>query len=156
MEMNLVVEDATAERIRLRLDGQVEAGCRFEDYQATYEKEPEKIQTLFKAKQSNDLWGYEVKLLGFLEFDRKKDQFTRFDVVGLGDVWAPGLNAYMNGGSFHVFLNGGDGGEPTKWPTGMAITLADDRPANRTYPTMTHKHKPWQLYWEDSGYTPSE
>jgi hypothetical protein len=30
-------------------------------------------------------WGYEPRLLGFLEYDPQKKVFTRFDVVALGD-----------------------------------------------------------------------
>jgi hypothetical protein len=31
--------------------------------------------------------GYDAKLLGFLEYDREREKFTRFDIVSIGDYW---------------------------------------------------------------------
>jgi hypothetical protein len=69
-EMEWTVETATAEKVRLRLDGSVllatDADTR-------------------KAER-----GYDAKLLGYLEYDPAKKIVTRFDLLALGDWWGEG------------------------------------------------------------------
>ena len=57
--------------VKLRLDGYAELGKRLD-----LEKRNEKRSR-----------GCEVRVLGFVEYDRESDAITRFDVAGLGDAW---------------------------------------------------------------------
>lgn len=72
-ELNLTVEAVSRDRVRLRLDGHAKLG-----------KQPTADVVAGKIASMSH-WGYEPKLLGFLEYDRQKQVFTRFDVVALGD-----------------------------------------------------------------------
>jgi len=69
--MTLTVEKATDERIHLRLDGSARLG-----------KEPG--DETAKGKNSR---GAEVRILGFVEVDRKTGAIDRFDAVGVGRAW---------------------------------------------------------------------
>jgi hypothetical protein len=69
--MTLTVEKANGERIHLRLDGAARLGREF-------------VAVGSKEKDSR---GSEIRVLGFLEVDRKTGAFDRFDVVGVGRAW---------------------------------------------------------------------
>jgi hypothetical protein len=69
--MTLTVEKVDDARLHLRLDGAARLG------REAGEKTPEE-------KNSR---GGEVRVLGFLEVDRKTGSFDRFDVVGAGRAW---------------------------------------------------------------------
>jgi hypothetical protein len=69
--MTLTVEGVTPEAIRMRLDGYGKLGKELDE-------------GLRKAPNSR---GCEVRLLGFLSYDRRKAAIDRFDVVGLGEAW---------------------------------------------------------------------
>ncbi len=69
--MALTVEKVSDDRIHLRLDGSAQLG-----------KEPAET-----AKQEKNSRGSEVRVLGFVEVDRKTGAIDRFDLVGLGRAW---------------------------------------------------------------------
>lgn len=69
-ELNLIVEQATPEGVRLRLEGFAQLGAAFD------------------ASKANDLkgpFGFEPRLMGTLEYDAKKKVITSFEFVALGD-----------------------------------------------------------------------
>jgi hypothetical protein len=102
----LSVERATASSILLRLEGSAQTGSPFDP--------------------SNLVKGCEMKFLGFLEIDRAKGRFTRFDVVGLGECWGKPTNAARSGKL---------DAPPRRWPVGVAFELVvGDRPVDRTPP----------------------
>lgn len=72
-ELNLTVEAAGPEQVRLRLDGFARLG---QDPPAAVAQG--RIASL-------TLWGYEPRVLGYLEYDPRRRAFTRFDAVALGD-----------------------------------------------------------------------
>ena len=72
-EMSLTVEEVVPRLVRLRLDGFAKLGTTPPDAVAQ-----SKIACI-------DQWGYEPRVLGFLEYDPQKKVFTRFDIVALGD-----------------------------------------------------------------------
>lgn len=63
--MTLTVESVTASRVRLRLDGHA---------------------LLATAAEGSDR-GYDVRLLGYLDYRPLEQAFERFDVVAQGDAW---------------------------------------------------------------------
>lgn len=69
--MTLTVVKDSAEALTLRLDGYGKMGKELGEASLT---EP-------KTR------GCEVRVLGFLEFDRKRNALTRFDLVGIGRAW---------------------------------------------------------------------
>jgi hypothetical protein len=69
----LTVEAVAPTCVRLRLDGFAKLG-----QEAPAVVAGGKIACI-------DQWGYEPRLLGFLEYDPQKKVFTRFDIVALGD-----------------------------------------------------------------------
>jgi hypothetical protein len=73
-ELTLTVTKVDDARLCLRLDGFAKLG------QAA-DANAKKSDTACVSSQ----WGYEPRLLGYLEFDRHKGVFRRFDVVALGD-----------------------------------------------------------------------
>jgi hypothetical protein len=72
-ELTLTVETVSASSVRLRLHGFARLG-----------KSPP--APVAKGKCACiDQWGYEPRLLGFIDYDDVKKVITRFDVVALGD-----------------------------------------------------------------------
>ncbi len=109
-ELRLTVEAVSASKVRLRLDGRADLG-----------KQPPQAVLAGKTA-SMTLWGYEPKLLGYLEYDPQKQVFTRFDVVALGDQFG------------RVGLVAG-AARPGCQPLGITFELVSgDRPADRVAP----------------------
>ncbi|HLF92593.1 MAG TPA: hypothetical protein VJB14_03975 [Planctomycetota bacterium] len=69
--MTLTVEDATAETVSMRLDGTAQLGKPFDE----------------KNKPEKNTRGSELRVLGYVTYDRAKKSLSRFDVVGLGRAW---------------------------------------------------------------------
>ena len=69
-EMKLTVEEATAGRVRLRLDGAV----------------------MLQAQPKRGERGYDARLLGYLEYDPQKGTMERFDLVAVGEHWGEGAH----------------------------------------------------------------
>ena len=110
-ELNLTVAAVGPDVVRLRLDGFAKFG-----------KAPP--AAVVKGKIATfDSWGYEPRVLGFLEYDPHKQVFTRFDIVALGD---------------HFGRLGMGGGAPSRLglqPLGMAFELVKgNQPADRIPP----------------------
>lgn len=111
--LTLVVEDVTAERIRMALDGFIHTGTEFDAAGATTPNGPLGF-------------GFASPIRGVLEFDRTKYVFTRFDIAAAGEVWGRWGDA--NGKS--LFAE-----RPGKTPFGFAFELAQgDSPSNRLPP----------------------
>jgi hypothetical protein len=72
-ELTLTVEAVAPTTVRLRLDGFAKLGR-----EAPAAVAGGKIACI-------DQWGYEPRLLGFLEYDPQEQVVTRFDLVALGD-----------------------------------------------------------------------
>ncbi len=68
--------------------------------------------------------GFDATLLGKLVFDRRKQRFSRFDVVAVGSRW---------GSTGHSGRRGDD--DPA--PMGIAFTLAGNKPRDRTPPHIS-------------------
>ena len=73
-ELSLVVEEVSAARVRLRLDGFARLGKPFDPDLAAKEAKVERGEAYGV--------GYEARLYGHLEYDQKAQAFTRFDLVG--------------------------------------------------------------------------
>lgn len=69
--LELTVERVTAERIEMRLEGAGKMG-----------KEPAE-----SARQEPHSRGCELRVIGFVGYDRERKAFDRFDVVGVGRAW---------------------------------------------------------------------
>jgi hypothetical protein len=69
--MTLTVERVAPDAIDLRLDGHGKMGKELDEA---------------SRKQPNSR-GCEVRVLGFVHYDRLKESIDRFDVVGIGDAW---------------------------------------------------------------------
>jgi hypothetical protein len=101
--LTAVVEDVTARRARLRLDGHVHTGSAYDEAKATTPNGPL-------------AFGYATPLHGVLEYDREKKRIVRFDVVAPGEVW--GRWGGANNKSLPVE-------RPGKTPFGFAFELAN-------------------------------
>ena len=111
--LTLVVDDVSAERIRLRLVGFIHTGSDFDEAKATSPNGPLGF-------------GYATSIHGILDYDRTKKAFIRFDIVAPGDVWGRWGDA--NGNSQQVE-------RPGRAPIGFAFELATgDSPSNRIPP----------------------
>jgi hypothetical protein len=72
-ELTLKVDSLVQNTVRLRLDGFARLG-------------KEAPAPVAQGKCACiDQWGYEPRVLGFIEYDDVKEVITRFDVVALGD-----------------------------------------------------------------------
>jgi hypothetical protein len=99
--MTLTVEAASAESIAMRLDGSAKLG-----------KEQEE-----KALPVKNTRGSEVRVLGYVAYDRAKKSLSRFDVVGLGRAWGNKME-YV---SREVKL------DAYPWMYGIAVELVEGR-----------------------------
>ncbi len=70
LDLGLTVAEATADRLRLRLEGS-----------ALLATDPDAS----RAER-----GYDARLLGYLSFDRARQRFDHFDVVAVGQHWGEG------------------------------------------------------------------
>jgi hypothetical protein len=96
----VTVEEAAAARLRLRLEGTV-------------------LLSTATDPESADR-GFNVRLLGYLEYDRKAKTIDHFDIVALGDHW--GRGTYTGGA------------RPGRTPLGIAFTLADPADSSARVP----------------------
>lgn len=110
-ELTLTVDDVAPNTVRLRLTGHARLG-----------KVPPRAVVEGKIA-SLDQWGYEPRVFGFLEYDPRKQVFTRFDIVALGD---------------HFGRLGNGKRAPSRLglqPLGIAFELVEgDQPADRVPP----------------------
>lgn len=127
-EIWLIVEEASAEAVRMRLEGAMHWGSDYDETKAVTPDGP--------LAQ-----GFETPLHGRVEFNRSKEAFTRFDVVAPGHVWGRWGDA--NGRSMSVE-------RPGRAPFGFALELA-------TGPAPTDRIPPGgngRTISESSGYFP--
>lgn len=111
--LKLRVEEATPDRLTLQLVGHVHWGSEFDAAKATSPNGP--------LPQ-----GFDSPLQGRIEYDRRRDAITRFDMVAPGDVWGRWGDA--NGKSMYVE-------RPGRAPFGFALELATgDSPTDRIPP----------------------
>jgi hypothetical protein len=112
--MTLTVERVAAEAIDMRLDGHGILGEPFDE----------------ALRRRPDSRGSEIRLLGFVRYDRRQAVIDRFDVVGLGEAWG------NNGGTIdrEVRL------AAVPWRYGIACELVrGDSPIDRIPPyNMLH------------------
>lgn len=112
-EMTLTVETATAAVVRLRLEGSAKVGT-----------EPPADVAAGKCA-CIDQWGYEPRVLGFIEYDRAKKAITRFDAVAMGDQFG---RLGIADSATRIGLQ----------PLGISFELVSgDRPADRIAPGRT-------------------
>ena len=110
-ELTLTVEAVAAGSVRLRLDGFARFG------QAPPADVAKGTVACFEG------WGYEARVLGYVEYDPASRVLTRFDVVALGDYF--GRLGLGTGAASRVGLQ----------PIGFAFDLIKgDRPADRLPP----------------------
>jgi hypothetical protein len=109
-EMMVAVTAARSDQIELRLHGAVCSVAR-----GTWAVRP------FRERLSDTERGFDCRLLGFLQWDRSRARFVRFDLLAVGTRW---------GGSEHNVR--WDDLDPA--PMGIAFELAEDRPWDRIPP----------------------
>lgn len=112
-ELSLSVKDVSPQRIAMDLTGFIHWGSEFDAAKATTPNGPLSM-------------GYSAPLYGRVDYDRKKQAFTRFDIVAPGHIWGRWGDA--NGKSMYVE-------RPGKAPFGFALELADgETPTDRIPP----------------------
>jgi hypothetical protein len=135
-EMTLTVEEASADRLRLRLAGFSKTGVEY----AKYESDPPKKTgdgSGFVGESAKA--GCELTFHGLVEYDRKKQAFTHFDLLGVGDAWGEGTNRYRGAGK---------NGKPNRWPIGLAFELVtSNRPVDRIPPLRANAYAGGEQYF---------
>jgi hypothetical protein len=137
-ELTLTVGDVSADRIDLSLVGHIKTGVAFEKYQAD---PPAKLGdgTAF-ANDDVSKAGCDLTFSGRLEYDVRKQLFTRFDIVAVGDAWGEGTNRYRGAGK---------NAEPRRWPLGLAFELVTgNRPIDRIPPFAASRYSTWKYFGE--------
>jgi hypothetical protein len=109
MQMTLTVERVTADTIQMRLDGYGEMGKPFD----------------LEQRSKPHSRGCELRVLGYLEYDRTQQALVRFDLVGVGQAWGNKME-YL-GREIRV--------APYPWMYGIACELVTgDAPIDRIPP----------------------
>ncbi|HIM29518.1 MAG TPA: hypothetical protein EYG57_08165 [Planctomycetes bacterium] len=112
-QLSLVVEEVSPQRLTMQLLGFIHWGSEYDAAKAITPDGP--------LDQ-----GFETPLYGRLEFDRRKQTFTRFDIVAPGHIWGRWGDA--NRKSMYVERAG-------RTPFGFAFELASgNSPSNRIPP----------------------
>lgn len=107
--MTITVERVSPEVISMRLDGYGTMGKPLDDQSRT-------------AANSR---GCEVRVLGYLRFDRQADRFEKFDLVGLGQAWGNKMNYVHREVRLHDY----------PWMYGIACQMVSgDSPIDRIPP----------------------
>jgi hypothetical protein len=102
-DLRLIVEEATPERVKLRLVGSALLATAVNPIKAAR--------------------GFDVHLLGYLGYDRRRHVMDQFRIVAIGDHWGEGA---FTGGA-----------RPGRTPLGVAFQLADrQNPADLVPPQM--------------------
>lgn len=101
-ELRVIVEEASQERIRLRLEGFARLGA---DYPTA-----EKVS----ASGGDGAYGYEPQILGYLAFDASRQRLDRFDMIALGDFYG---TLRGDGRNFY---------RPGRTPLGVAFELVNE------------------------------
>jgi hypothetical protein len=99
-DLSLVVESATPAGVRLRLEGSALLSTDADTAKADR--------------------GYDVAVLGYIEYDRKADRIKRFDVAAVGEHWGEGG---LTGGA-----------RPGRTPLGVAFELSQGDGSGDTVP----------------------
>ena len=129
-EFSLTVEEASGERVTLRLEGKTQTGIAFEEARLDG-----------KESHAAGLCGADLRFLGFLGYDAKKGRIDRFDVVALGEGW--GGNSKLA-----ATTNFYRGGEHKRWPMGIAMELVTtDRPIDRIPPQNANSYRAGDAYF---------
>jgi hypothetical protein len=124
-ELSLTVEQVSVVKLRLRMDGFALLG---EPYDPA-------IKPLTKIVGRSFGLGYEPRILGYLDYDRRSAEFTRVDLVALGDMYG-----VQHEGASHYF-------RPGRQPLGVALELVQgDTPADR-YPPRCARAKDYGQYF---------
>ncbi|MCZ2343575.1 MAG: hypothetical protein LC104_17540 [Bacteroidales bacterium] len=112
-ELALIVADVSSDRLRLTLEGRIHWGSDFDAAQATSPNGPLEL-------------GFATPLYGKLEFDRRRQQCLRCEIVAPGEVWGRWGDANNNSMGIE---------RPGRSPIGFALELATgDSPTNRLPP----------------------
>src|SRR5207245_655982 len=90
--LNLIIKDVSEANVRLRLEGDVHLAT--------------------DAVKTRADRGFDARLLGYLQYDRRKQAFERIDIVAVGEHWGEG--------SFTK------GARPGKMPLGIAFELTQE------------------------------
>ncbi len=110
-ELTLTVEAVAPHAVRLRLDGFARLG------------QVPPAAVVERKIASLDQWGYEPRVLGFLEYEPQQQVFIRFDIVAMGE---------------HFGRLGNGSAAPSRLglqPLGMSFELVKgDQPADRILP----------------------
>lgn len=111
--LTLTVEEVSADRVRLRLEGFALLGQPFDP----------SVKPGPALPGSRRGFGYEPRLLGLLDYDRDKQAIARFDMVAVGDMYG-----YSEIGDALYF-------RPGRNPLGVAFELTKgELPAERVPP----------------------
>jgi hypothetical protein len=122
-KLDRVVEEVGPDRVRLRLEGYALLG-------PDYETAAKRVQAKGRA------WGYEPRLLGYLEYQPSTGKITRFDLVALGDTYG-----MLQEGLLYFY-------RPEREPLGVAFQLVGgDVPANRVPPRAGEGAEFCKLYF---------
>ncbi len=112
--LTLTVEQVSKIEVVMRLDGYAKLGKAMTD----------------KSRTESRTRGSELRVLGYVTFDHRKNDFTRFDIVGVGKAWGNKMNYVRRAIS--------SAGYP--WMYGIACNLVTtDTPMDRIPPyNMLH------------------
>ena len=87
------------------------------------------------------LCGAEYRFTGRLNFDAKKQEFDRFDLVALGEGWGGNRRQAATTNFYR-------GGEHKRWPMGIAMELIHgDRPIDRIPPQNANAYRAGDAYF---------
>lgn len=118
-ELSIEVTEVQDSRVTLRLEGFSRKGRRFEDVEAAFAKKKE------DPSVGREHEGQVLRYFGYLSYDLKKEVFSAFNIVAVGEAWGENTNRAHGSGA---------GSEPKRWPVGFAFELGTRSAADRITP----------------------
>lgn len=129
-KFSLTVEQAGADGVTLRLDGETETGVAFDEAKLDG-----------KNSEAPGLCGAEYRWRGTLRYDGMKKTFDRFQIVVLGHGWGGNRKQAATTNFYR-------GGDHRRWPMGIAFELlTTDRPIDRIPPQNANPYRAGDAYF---------
>jgi hypothetical protein len=124
LALDLTVTEATPTVVRMTLQGSVSHESPRDD--APYWRDESRLCRAHSFSNGDTPLKYDARLLGYLDYDRQKDAFTRFDIVSAGDYVA-------------FYSNANDYGHILSHSLGVAFAVDPGPPVP---PAKWHRPKP--------------
>jgi hypothetical protein len=133
-DLRLTVGRLTEDGFSLKLEGQTQSGCTFEEGRPND-----------KEAQPREQGGADLRWHGHLDYNSRTKAFERIEVVALGEAWGGGARQAATTNFYR-------GGEHRRWPIGIAFELVTgNRPVDHLPPQNANPYRTGNDYFGEES-----